>query len=659
MPQWMVDLFGASLAPIVWVALVAAMVCLLAIVVILLAKRLLANGTALGPRMRVQRLQVVDVARVDDKRKLVLVRRDDVEHLVLVGGQTDILVEASISRSPAPPREVRSEDGRLDIPAISPGSSSPGRREPAAPPLTATRQDETAPPSGTAAGGGKRPPAMRWPEPAAPAEPPSPPVGVSHHPAPAGRSGAEAVTSADRRGPDTFPASVPAGDAGGRDSEATAKMGGSRPKPIDQRQTAFVPAVETPLKPTEPPALNPSTMAFSRATPTIRSKADVEPVEPVEPHAKPQPAMMPPQAEIRPGSAPKPPEAVAPASRPMPPQRENGNGAQPPLGDRRADPGSLPTGLTARSDVSSDAPSDRKPAGPASPDSGKESRPLSVRSFASAIQSRRYSRPETSGRAPLGTSSKPPMTTGTTDSQSGAASRDAARQATGQSIEEFLSADLSEELTRDLEAAIAEPAAAPAAPARPAAESAIGTASSSHIAIEAATSSGKPAALAEASSKEGMAGEPKPDKPAAWQASRSQSANEPVQGETRAAAVSSFEAQSPEDATTSEANDPPPASPSTTATTLAQSKPAASPAPSLAKTAAPARPGPAVAGPALSDAAPPTDTRKAAAEPTPPAAVTARPARQARPALEIDLEEEMKRLLGELDIEGPSEQRKA
>ncbi|WAP68341.1 flagellar biosynthetic protein FliO [Jiella pelagia] len=180
MPQWMVDLFGASLAPIVWVALVAAMVCVLAIVVILLAKRLLANGTALGPRVRVQRLQVVDVARVDDKRKLVLVRRDDVEHLVLVGGQTDILVEASISRSPAPPREVRSEDGRLDIPAISPGSSSPGRREPAAPPLTATRQDETAPPSGTAAGGGKRAPAMRWPEPAAPAEPPSHPVGVSH-----------------------------------------------------------------------------------------------------------------------------------------------------------------------------------------------------------------------------------------------------------------------------------------------------------------------------------------------------------------------------------------------------------------------------------------------------------------------------------------------
>ncbi|MGU3576744.1 hypothetical protein ACLBWZ_14500 [Brucellaceae bacterium C25G] len=42
------------------------------------------------------RLSVVDAAMVDDQRKLVLVRRDDVEHLILIGGPTDVVVEHNI-----------------------------------------------------------------------------------------------------------------------------------------------------------------------------------------------------------------------------------------------------------------------------------------------------------------------------------------------------------------------------------------------------------------------------------------------------------------------------------------------------------------------------------------------------------------------------------
>ncbi len=50
-----------------------------------------------GPRGGPRRLSIVEVLTVDAKRRLVLVRRDDVEHLILLGASADLVVEASIS----------------------------------------------------------------------------------------------------------------------------------------------------------------------------------------------------------------------------------------------------------------------------------------------------------------------------------------------------------------------------------------------------------------------------------------------------------------------------------------------------------------------------------------------------------------------------------
>lgn len=47
-----------------------------------------------------RRLQVVEVAPVDARRRLVLVRRDATEHLVLIGAQSELVIETDI---PAPP----------------------------------------------------------------------------------------------------------------------------------------------------------------------------------------------------------------------------------------------------------------------------------------------------------------------------------------------------------------------------------------------------------------------------------------------------------------------------------------------------------------------------------------------------------------------------
>jgi hypothetical protein len=50
-------------------------------------------------RNRQQRLAVLDSAVVDARRRLVLIRRDNVEHLLLIGGPTDVVVEPNIVRA--------------------------------------------------------------------------------------------------------------------------------------------------------------------------------------------------------------------------------------------------------------------------------------------------------------------------------------------------------------------------------------------------------------------------------------------------------------------------------------------------------------------------------------------------------------------------------
>ena len=70
-------------------------------------------------RGRMPRLAVIDAAAVDGRRRLVLVRRDNVEHLLMIGGPSDIVVEQNI---------VRAIPARDQLPQRPPG----GRRGAAA-----------------------------------------------------------------------------------------------------------------------------------------------------------------------------------------------------------------------------------------------------------------------------------------------------------------------------------------------------------------------------------------------------------------------------------------------------------------------------------------------------------------------------------------------
>lgn len=57
-----------------------------------IARRSGLAGGRLGQRGK-RRLSIVESLGVDSRRRLVLIRRDDTEHLLLIGGGSDLLIE--------------------------------------------------------------------------------------------------------------------------------------------------------------------------------------------------------------------------------------------------------------------------------------------------------------------------------------------------------------------------------------------------------------------------------------------------------------------------------------------------------------------------------------------------------------------------------------
>jgi flagellar biogenesis protein FliO len=114
-------------------------------------------------RGRQPRLAVVDAASVDSRRRLVIIRRDNVEHLLMIGGPTDVVVETNIVRAVGAQREThvaapaRAPADTIPRPAaVAEGSMWPLQPEPVArPPRPAPVEDQ-----------------MHWPAPPEPARAP-------------------------------------------------------------------------------------------------------------------------------------------------------------------------------------------------------------------------------------------------------------------------------------------------------------------------------------------------------------------------------------------------------------------------------------------------------------------------------------------------------
>ena len=112
-------------------ALFALGIVLVLIVLAVWLLKLVFNASGNIARGRNRRLSVVDSLALDPKRQLLIIRRDNVEHLILTGGPHDVVVETGI-----PVVEVPAQNSRRPVPAF------PARRP--APPRPATAAPETA-----------------------------------------------------------------------------------------------------------------------------------------------------------------------------------------------------------------------------------------------------------------------------------------------------------------------------------------------------------------------------------------------------------------------------------------------------------------------------------------------------------------------------------
>jgi len=93
------SLFGVDLPTPVNFVIAFVVVLLLIGAATWLVKRFGATRLDPGARSRQPRLAVVDAAAVDGRRKLVIIRRDNIEHLLMIGGPTDVVVETNIVRA--------------------------------------------------------------------------------------------------------------------------------------------------------------------------------------------------------------------------------------------------------------------------------------------------------------------------------------------------------------------------------------------------------------------------------------------------------------------------------------------------------------------------------------------------------------------------------
>lgn len=102
------------MANFIWYALLSASAAAAVVAAIWIVRAYL-NGTPprisfFGPRPA-PRLAVVDHANVDGRRRLVLVRRDNIEHLIMTGGPVDVVIETGIPAHP-----VMAESDAIEAP---------------------------------------------------------------------------------------------------------------------------------------------------------------------------------------------------------------------------------------------------------------------------------------------------------------------------------------------------------------------------------------------------------------------------------------------------------------------------------------------------------------------------------------------------------------
>ncbi|HJW77280.1 MAG: hypothetical protein ACJ8DU_22380 [Microvirga sp.] len=134
--------FGLGDSPAVHYAIAFAIIFVLLTLFALVLRRLTGGRSMLsgpGGRTRQPRLGIVDVYDLDRQRQLILLRRDNVEHLLLIGGPNDVVIETNIVRVPGLRVQAAPEHGAERAEASLP-EALPGRPVVEALPLRAVAE---------------------------------------------------------------------------------------------------------------------------------------------------------------------------------------------------------------------------------------------------------------------------------------------------------------------------------------------------------------------------------------------------------------------------------------------------------------------------------------------------------------------------------------
>ena len=261
-----------------------------------------------GGRTRQPRLGLVDAFSLDGQRQLVLVRRDNVEHLVMIGGPNDVLVELQINRA-----LTQARDNNQASPLLAPGASA--RRTET--PLAAAPVVAEAPPSKVAAPAA----APAAPAPAAPKAPPSAPAVAPKAPAPPPPAAAPPALAPKAPAPVLAPSppTKPIEPQAAPPPASAPARAAQSPEPVPPEPSSSPPPRPAPARPAMPPPIVPASGPANRATVTrLTEKVPPRP-SPVtgDALAPSAPAPAPPQpgkAEPAAAGAVKDPRARPPAA---------------------------------------------------------------------------------------------------------------------------------------------------------------------------------------------------------------------------------------------------------------------------------------------------------------------------------------------------------
>jgi hypothetical protein len=293
-----------------------------------LVRRFGANRLGTATRGRQPRLAVIDAANVDGRRRLVLIRRDNTEHLLMIGGPTDVVIEPNIVRASGA-RDVAREPGRL---SASPETATRAGAAPLPEPSWQPPLNELPAPAAPPPPRGFRTPATEepWlpPEPGGRARPsdsltglaaelsaklhsPEPAVVARHEPVSPPRAAAPPVTPEP---PVVTPPPSPQNDHNLAEMAQQLEAALRRAPAAETR-----PPVTDPLTVPPPPKPVPPQSAPRDIRPKQETKRElkIEPIErrlePSKPDAKPEPKFDPkfdakpePRFEFRPERKPEP-----------------------------------------------------------------------------------------------------------------------------------------------------------------------------------------------------------------------------------------------------------------------------------------------------------------------------------------------------------------